>query len=123
MPSDPLIGSRNPLPENPPFSRRGDLAPSSASGHEGAAGGSASIFSSALLLRQTYDEFGKEAHRGAGAAAAAWASACRVVCDGMVRVIDTVVISGGPGGYVASFRATQLGLKDHCIKKRSMHRP
>ncbi|CAG8612215.1 2972_t:CDS:2, partial [Ambispora leptoticha] len=31
---------------------------------------------------------------------------------------DTVVIGGGPGGYVAAIKAAQLGLKTACIEKR-----
>ena len=31
---------------------------------------------------------------------------------------DLIVIGGGPGGYVASIRAAQLGLKVLCIEKR-----
>src|SRR5690606_5365789 len=29
-----------------------------------------------------------------------------------------IVIGGGPGGYVASIRAAQLGLKTACVEKR-----
>ena len=32
---------------------------------------------------------------------------------------DLVVIGGGPGGYVASIRAAQLGLKTACVESRS----
>ncbi|MDH5751898.1 MAG: dihydrolipoyl dehydrogenase [Deltaproteobacteria bacterium] len=32
---------------------------------------------------------------------------------------DLVVIGGGPGGYVASIRAAQLGMKVACVEKRS----
>ena len=31
---------------------------------------------------------------------------------------DLVVIGAGPGGYVASIRAAQLGMKVACIEKR-----
>ncbi|KAG8786303.1 dihydrolipoamide dehydrogenase precursor, partial [Serendipita sp. 398] len=31
---------------------------------------------------------------------------------------DTVVIGGGPGGYVAAIKAAQLGQKTACIEKR-----
>ena len=31
---------------------------------------------------------------------------------------DTIVIGGGPGGYVAAIRAAQLGLKVACVEKR-----
>ena len=31
---------------------------------------------------------------------------------------DVVVIGGGPGGYVAAIRASQLGLKTACVEKR-----
>ena len=31
---------------------------------------------------------------------------------------DLVVIGGGPAGYVASIRASQLGMKVACIEKR-----
>ena len=31
---------------------------------------------------------------------------------------DLIVIGGGPGGYVAAIRASQLGLKVLCIEKR-----
>ena len=33
-------------------------------------------------------------------------------------IYDLIVIGGGPGGYVASIRASQLGLKVLCIEKR-----
>jgi len=33
----------------------------------------------------------------------------------MARSFDVVVIGGGPGGYIAAIRATQLGLKTACI--------
>ena len=32
---------------------------------------------------------------------------------------DLIVIGGGPGGYVAAIRASQLGLKVMCVEKRS----
>jgi dihydrolipoamide dehydrogenase len=31
---------------------------------------------------------------------------------------DLAVIGGGPGGYVAAIKASQLGLKTICIEKR-----
>lgn len=31
---------------------------------------------------------------------------------------DLAVIGGGPGGYVAAIKASQLGLKTVCIEKR-----
>ncbi|KAI9083930.1 hypothetical protein K1719_034188 [Acacia pycnantha] len=31
---------------------------------------------------------------------------------------DVVVVGGGPRGYVAAIKATQLGLKTTCIEKR-----
>ena len=31
---------------------------------------------------------------------------------------DVVIIGGGPGGYVAAIKASQLGLKAACIEKR-----
>ena len=31
---------------------------------------------------------------------------------------DVVIIGGGPGGYVAAIRASQLGLKTACVEKR-----
>ncbi|GBC00243.1 hypothetical protein RclHR1_00380011 [Rhizophagus clarus] len=34
------------------------------------------------------------------------------------KEFDTVVIGGGPGGYVAAIKAAQLGLKTACIEKR-----
>ena len=34
---------------------------------------------------------------------------------------DLIVIGGGPGGYVASIRAAQLGLKVLCIEKRKRY--
>ena len=37
----------------------------------------------------------------------------------MSERFDLVVIGGGPGGYVASIRAAQLGLKTACVEKRS----
>lgn len=37
----------------------------------------------------------------------------------MSRSFDLVVIGGGPGGYVAALRASQLGLSVACIEKRS----
>jgi dihydrolipoamide dehydrogenase len=33
----------------------------------------------------------------------------------MVKIFDVVVIGGGPGGYIASIRAAQLGLRTACI--------
>src|SRR5262245_37605185 len=33
---------------------------------------------------------------------------------------DVIVIGSGPGGYIAAFRAAQLGLKTACIEKDSM---
>ena len=35
-----------------------------------------------------------------------------------IETFDLVVIGGGPGGYVASIKAAQLGLKTACIEKR-----
>ena len=35
-----------------------------------------------------------------------------------VKEFDLIVIGGGPGGYVAAIRASQLGLKVLCIEKR-----
>ena len=32
---------------------------------------------------------------------------------------DLIVIGGGPGGYVAAIRASQLGLRVMCVEKRS----
>ena len=31
---------------------------------------------------------------------------------------DVIVIGGGPGGYVASIRCAQLGLKTACVEGR-----
>ena len=36
----------------------------------------------------------------------------------MADQFDVIVIGGGPGGYVAAIRATQLGLRTACIEKR-----
>ena len=36
----------------------------------------------------------------------------------MSEKYDLVVIGGGPGGYVASIRAAQLGMKTACVEKR-----
>ena len=36
----------------------------------------------------------------------------------MTRKCDLVVIGGGPGGYVAAIKASQLGMKVACIEKR-----
>src|SRR4249919_3137881 len=33
-------------------------------------------------------------------------------------MFDLIVIGGGPGGYVASLRAAQLGMKVACIDRR-----
>ena len=33
---------------------------------------------------------------------------------------DVVVIGAGPGGYVASIRASQLGLKTLCVEKETI---
>ncbi len=35
-----------------------------------------------------------------------------------IESFDVVIIGGGPGGYVAAIRASQLGLKVACIEKR-----
>ena len=35
------------------------------------------------------------------------------------NIYDLIVIGGGPGGYVAAIRSSQLGLKVLCIEKRS----
>ncbi|CAN1574308.1 FAD/NAD(P)-binding domain containing protein [Paracoccaceae bacterium] len=35
-----------------------------------------------------------------------------------MREFDLVVIGAGPGGYVASIRAAQLGLKVACVEER-----
>ncbi|KAJ2218052.1 dihydrolipoamide dehydrogenase precursor, partial [Coemansia sp. RSA 518] len=35
-----------------------------------------------------------------------------------VKEYDTVIIGGGPGGYVAAIKAAQLGQKATCIEKR-----
>ena len=32
---------------------------------------------------------------------------------------DTVVVGGGPGGYVAAIRAAQLGMKTALVERRS----
>src|SRR6187399_3122014 len=34
----------------------------------------------------------------------------------MAQTFDIVVIGAGPGGYIAAFRAAQLGLKTACIE-------
>ena len=36
----------------------------------------------------------------------------------MSEKYDLVVIGGGPGGYVASIRAAQLGMRTACVEKR-----
>ena len=36
----------------------------------------------------------------------------------MSEQFDLVVIGGGPGGYVAAIRASQLGMKVACVEKR-----
>ncbi len=36
----------------------------------------------------------------------------------MAEQFDVVVIGGGPGGYVAAIRASQLGFKTACVEKR-----
>jgi len=36
---------------------------------------------------------------------------------------DTIVIGGGPGGYVAAIKASQLGQKTAVVKKRAMVSP
>ena len=36
----------------------------------------------------------------------------------MTESFDVIVIGGGPGGYVAAIRASQLGLKTACVEKR-----
>lgn len=38
----------------------------------------------------------------------------------MAQEYDVVVIGGGPGGYVAAIRASQLGLKTACIEKKHL---
>ncbi|MEI6685557.1 MAG: FAD-dependent oxidoreductase, partial [Planctomycetota bacterium] len=35
-----------------------------------------------------------------------------------IESFDVAIIGGGPGGYVAAIRASQLGLKVACIEKR-----
>ena len=35
----------------------------------------------------------------------------------MSEKYDLVVIGGGPGGYVAAIRASQLGLRTACCRK------
>lgn len=37
----------------------------------------------------------------------------------MTDSFDTVVIGGGPGGYVAAIRAAQLGMRAACVEKRA----
>ena len=32
---------------------------------------------------------------------------------------DVVVVGGGPGGYVAAIKASQLGLKTACVESRA----
>ena len=34
---------------------------------------------------------------------------------------DVVVIGGGPGGYVAAIKASQLGLKTACVELMKMN--
>ena len=36
----------------------------------------------------------------------------------MTESFDVIVIGGGPGGYVAAIRASQLGLKTACVEMR-----
>ena len=36
----------------------------------------------------------------------------------MTEQYDLIVIGGGPGGYVAAIRASQLGFKVACVEKR-----
>ncbi len=36
----------------------------------------------------------------------------------MTEQFDLIIIGGGPGGYVAAIRASQLGLKTACVEKR-----
>ncbi|KAF8531217.1 dihydrolipoyl dehydrogenase [Gautieria morchelliformis] len=43
--------------------------------------------------------------------------ACRGFATGS-QPYDTIVIGGGPGGYVAAIKAAQLGLRTACIEKR-----
>ena len=38
----------------------------------------------------------------------------------MAKEYDVVVIGGGPGGYVAAIRASQLGFKTACIEKKHL---
>lgn len=40
------------------------------------------------------------------------------VNDDNVYIENVVVIGGGPGGYVAAIKASQLGLKTACVEKR-----
>jgi len=35
-----------------------------------------------------------------------------------IESYDVAIIGGGPGGYVAAIRASQLGMKVVCIEKR-----
>ena len=38
----------------------------------------------------------------------------------MTQVYDVVFIGGGPGGYVAAIRASQLGLKTAVVEKAKL---
>ncbi|KAI8814657.1 hypothetical protein BJ742DRAFT_786239 [Cladochytrium replicatum] len=42
----------------------------------------------------------------------------RIIVNSPHSEYDVVVVGGGPGGYVAAIKASQLGLKTACIEKR-----
>ena len=55
---------------------------------------------------------------GASAACAASASGARHLSAAASAEYDLVVVGGGPGGYVAAIKASQLGMKTACVEFR-----
>ena len=49
-------------------------------------------------------------------AASASVSAARAASTAAAGQYDVVVVGGGPGGYVASIKAAQLGMKVACVE-------
>eukprot|EP00250_Pteridium_aquilinum_P033684 c6088_g1_i1 orf=155-1708(+) len=84
----------------------------------------------AMACRSKTHALLRHALRGASATAPPCSSPCEIAswsrCVNAIRTYasaqeeqsDVVVIGGGPGGYVAAIKASQLGLKTTCVEKR-----